>query len=64
MAAYPVTGPVDVIEPGSTGSMNNNLAKAVETALTIPRETVVESSSHWTWSKCASQFINYLTFKS
>lgn len=63
VAAYPVTGPVDVIEPGSTGSMNNNLAKSVETALTIPRETVVESSSHWTWSKCASQFINYLHFK-
>lgn len=63
VAAYPVTGPVDVVESRLTGSLNNNLTKAVKKALEIPRDTVIEASKVWTWQKCTSQFLNYLTFK-
>lgn len=52
VAAYPVCGPRDVIEPGQTGSINENLLLAVRYALAIPREVVLEHSRRWSWEHC------------
>jgi len=52
VAAYPVRGPLDVIEPGITGEMNDNLYLAVKAALELDRDKVKKASSVWTWEAC------------
>jgi glycosyltransferase involved in cell wall biosynthesis len=51
VAAYPVQGPMDVIDEGVTGCMNNNLKQAVTDALELKREVVLSGSNRWTWQK-------------
>jgi glycosyltransferase involved in cell wall biosynthesis len=52
VAAYPVRGPLDVIEPGVTGVMDDNLYLAVKSALALDRDKVKKASSVWTWEAC------------
>lgn len=52
VAAYPVTGPIDIIESGVNGYMNEDLSTAVEQALTLDRNQVKISSEKWTWENC------------
>ena len=52
VAAFPVQGPVDVIEQGVNGYMDWDLEEAVRQCLTLDRAQVQESSKHWTWDEC------------
>jgi glycosyltransferase involved in cell wall biosynthesis len=52
VAAFPVQGPIDIIEQGTNGYMDNDLGHAVEQCLTLDREQVKESSQKWTWENC------------
>jgi glycosyltransferase involved in cell wall biosynthesis len=52
VAAYPVAGPVDVIEPGITGYMAQDLEQAIERCLKYDRQRVRLASSRWTWKHC------------
>ena len=52
VAAFPVQGPVDVIEQGVNGYMDQDLSSAVKQCLTLDRAIVQESSKHWTWEEC------------
>jgi glycosyltransferase involved in cell wall biosynthesis len=52
VAAYPVCGPQDVVEPGKTGAISADLKVAVVNALAIKRETVLVNSYHWSWERC------------
>lgn len=52
VAAYPVRGPIDVIEQGVTGVMDNNLYLAVKSAMELDRTVVKKASSVWTWEAC------------
>jgi glycosyltransferase involved in cell wall biosynthesis len=52
VAAYPVTGPLDVIEPGVTGFMDHDLASAVQQCLQLNRNQVAEGSERWSWQRC------------
>ena len=63
VAAFPVTGPTDVIEQGVTGHMDHNLKLAIDKCLTLDREQVYFNSLEWTWTNCAAQFINSLKIK-
>ena len=56
VAAYPVPGPLDVIEEGINGYMGENLHWAIERCLKIPRNNVKISSMKWTWDKCWNTF--------
>ncbi len=49
VAAYPCQGPLDVIDEGLTGCMNENLKQAVKDALMLDRQRVWEGSQRWTW---------------
>lgn len=60
VAAYPVTGPIDIIQPGLTGYMNNDLSQAVNDCLAIPRSLVIEHSQEYTWESATTSFINSL----
>lgn len=63
VAAYPVTGPIDVIEQDITGVMDNNLEVAVEESLKLNRSMVYENSLRWTWKACGEQFYDSLYFR-
>jgi glycosyltransferase involved in cell wall biosynthesis len=52
VAAYPVPGPKDIVDPGLTGFLNDNLRLAVEQCLTLDRSAVETASLSWTWAEC------------
>jgi glycosyltransferase involved in cell wall biosynthesis len=56
VAAYPVTGPIDVLTPGVNGEMNDSLSVAVELAQKLNRDTVEASSHQFTWAACTDVF--------
>ncbi len=56
VAAYPVTGPIDVIEDGVTGALDNNLAAAAERALGISPVACRARALRSGWDVCARQF--------
>jgi glycosyltransferase involved in cell wall biosynthesis len=49
VAAYPVQGPLDVVEYGVTGFLDINLSSAVDKCLTLDRNTVHTGSLQWSW---------------
>jgi glycosyltransferase involved in cell wall biosynthesis len=61
VAAYPVTGPVDVIEPNVNGAMDSDLSKAVSAALCCDRLAVARSAERWDWRACTETFVANLT---
>ena len=51
VAAYPCQGPLDVVDEGVTGCMNEDLVQAVNDALLLDRAKVLEGSNRWTWER-------------
>jgi glycosyltransferase involved in cell wall biosynthesis len=60
VAAYPVTGPIDVVKPGVTGSLHEDLAQAALAALKIDRDGCVREASKYTWERASAQFLGHL----
>jgi glycosyltransferase involved in cell wall biosynthesis len=56
VAAYPCQGPLDVIDEGITGCMNEDLKSAVDDALLLDRQCVLEGSQRWTWERAWAIF--------
>jgi glycosyltransferase involved in cell wall biosynthesis len=52
VAAYPVQGPIDIIENGINGYMEEDLTVAVEKCLKLNNRVVKQSSQRWTWEEC------------
>jgi len=51
VAAYPVQGPVDVIEQDVTGIMDEDLYTSVTKALDLDRKRVYTESLNWSWEE-------------
>ena len=62
VAAYPVTGPIDVVDQGQTGWLNEDLFQAVENAIKLDRKNVYEYSQKWTWQSSTQEFVTSLHF--
>jgi glycosyltransferase involved in cell wall biosynthesis len=62
VAAYPVTGPIDIIEQGVTGHTSNNLAESVYNCVFMSKAIVYYKSMHWSWENCYNQFKNILIY--
>ena len=60
VAAYPVTGPIDVIGDSKAGAMNNDLREACLEALTIPREVARAHAEKFSWQAASEQFAHHL----
>ena len=56
VAAYPCQGPLDVIDEGVTGCMNEELKQAVKDALMLSRNLVYQGSQRWTWENAWAIF--------
>ncbi len=54
VAAYPVTGPRDVVVPGVTGSLRQDLGAAVAEALAVDREGCRAHAVHQDW-RCVTE---------
>jgi glycosyltransferase involved in cell wall biosynthesis len=60
VAAYPVTGPIDVLGDSSAGVMNEDLRTACLHALKIPREVARTHAEKFSWRAASEQFANHL----
>lgn len=56
VAGYPVPGPVDILENGITGVMDEDIDKCIVQCLQLDREKVKELSAKWTWEECWAIF--------
>lgn len=60
VAAYPVTGPVDVVADGVSGCLHEDLGRAVDGALRLRRADCVAHASRYTWRRCTETFVSHL----
>ena len=61
VAAYPVTGPLDVVQPGVTGVLHEDLALAIPQALQLDPAACVAQAKACSWRNATLQFLNNLT---
>jgi len=60
VAAYPVTGPIDVVVPGVSGVLDEDIRSAAIRALEIPRDSCIAYASTHSWRRCAEVVLNAL----
>lgn len=56
IAAYPVTGPNEIVIPGVNGYISENLKDNCLNCLTISKEDCIKSADKWTWENTAKIF--------
>jgi glycosyltransferase involved in cell wall biosynthesis len=57
VAAYPVPGPLDVVERGRSGVLDDDLAVAALAARGLDRDTVRQCALSYSWERATRQFI-------
>jgi glycosyltransferase involved in cell wall biosynthesis len=57
VAAFPVPGPIDVIEQGVTGVLHEDLHVAVRSALNLDRSVCAQRAAAFTWNAATEQFL-------
>jgi len=60
VAAYPVTGPLDVIGDSPAGALDHDLKAACLRALQIPRSAALAHARKFTWEAASKQFLDHL----
>jgi glycosyltransferase involved in cell wall biosynthesis len=60
VAAYPVTGPLDVVGGTDVAVLNDDLRTAAIAALDIPRDACRAFAERHSWKACAEQFLDNL----
>jgi 1,2-diacylglycerol 3-alpha-glucosyltransferase/glucuronosyltransferase len=60
VAAYPVTGPIDVIRDPAVGALNEDLRAAALSALALDRGAVRDYAQQYSWAKATRQFLEQL----
>lgn len=59
VAAYPVTGPIDILDPRSA-AMDEDLGRAIRRALACDRSDAVAYGASFGWRRSAEQFLSAL----
>ena len=57
VAAFPVPGPIDVIEPGVTGVLHTDLEVAITSALGLDRGVCARRAAAFSWEAATAQFL-------
>ncbi len=60
VAAFPVTGPVDVVRHGVSGILDHDLRQAALAALDLSRDDVASHARESSWARCTAQFVSNL----
>lgn len=58
VAAYPVTGPIDLVTPGQTGILSKDIAAAAKDALVLSHVGVREKALEFSWEAAARLFVS------
>ena len=62
VAAYPVTGPVDVVKHGITGILDEDLEQAITSALKLNPQDARDYAETHSWMAATEQFYSHLEF--
>jgi glycosyltransferase involved in cell wall biosynthesis len=57
VAAYPVPGPLDIVDGIGVGALSEDLGAAVASALALPREACRAHALNYSWTACAGMFV-------
>lgn len=60
VAAYPVTGPKDIISDAPVGAMDEDLAVAIQRALPMKPEDCIAHAKTFSWERATQDFLNNL----
>jgi glycosyltransferase involved in cell wall biosynthesis len=60
VAAFPVTGPIDVVRHGRSGFLHEDLQRAVIGALRLSREDCRSAALERTWDRAIGEFMSHL----
>jgi glycosyltransferase involved in cell wall biosynthesis len=61
IAAYKVTGPVDIVEEGKTGYLGDNLEDNIRRCLKLNRKNIASNiKQQWTWNRCIAILHDHL----
>ena len=61
VAAFPVTGPKDVIADAPVGVLSDDLRQACLDALTLSRDACRQHALQFSWGTCAAQFLAHMS---
>ncbi len=61
VAAYPVTGPIDVVQEGVTGALDEDLGRAAHRALRLDPAACRARALRSSWESCTHEFAGHLT---
>ena len=61
VAAFPVTGPIDIIPDSQAGIVDEDLQKACLACLELNRDDAVAHAQNYSWEAVTQTFFNYLT---
>ena len=61
VAAFPVPGPLDVIRPGATGVMDEDLRAAFFKALELDSDACIEFALDHSWQRSTERFLSFQT---
>ena len=62
VAAFPVSGPLGVVENGRNGYVDNDLRRAALQALDVPADCCRQFALQASWQSCSRQFLTNLVF--
>ncbi len=60
VAAYPVEGPLDVIQNGTNGWIDSDLQTAMDNALKVDSKLCRQSAESYSWEACTRQFLSLI----
>src|SRR5215510_9525595 len=60
VAAYPVPGPLDIVDGSGAGALHEDLGSAIKAAIAIPPERCREVALQYSWRASAEQFLGNL----
>lgn len=59
IAAFPVMGPIDIIEQGVSGFTSENLQEAALACLSLKKEACIERALQFSWQRTAEEFLKH-----
>jgi glycosyltransferase involved in cell wall biosynthesis len=60
VAAYPVTGPIDLVTPGVSGVLDEELGRAAVAALDLDGANARSTALHYSWANAARLFLEII----